>query len=92
MSDQNFLDTVSVPPSRLSAGDVIHDETGQRAVEIHELHPTIIEYHGENIAVWAVSGEDTRPLKGNRKVKMLFVPRTPVQVILSRGGVANTSG
>lgn len=90
--DTPTLEQITVTPGRLAEGDVIDDVVGRRAVEIRELYPITINYWGSSVAVWFIRGEDTRPLKGSRKVKMLLVPRHPVQVILRRGGVVIAAG
>lgn len=92
MSDPIHQNMITRTPSDLCEGDVIHDPVGQRAVEIRDLYPIVINYCGQQTPVWYVRGEDTRPLKSTRTVRMLFVPRTPVQIILRRGGVSIAAG
>lgn len=89
---QEFMEMITRTPSHLAEGDVINDTVGQRAVEIREIHPIVISYCGDMIPVWYLRGEDTQPKLKNRKVKMVLVPRFPVQVILRRGGVVTAAG
>lgn len=87
-----YIELVTLTPSRLCEGDVYNDPTAGRAVEVRELYPIVITYCGVSTPVWYVRGYDTRPLKGNRVIKTVLVPRTPVQVILRRGGVVTPAG